>query len=499
MKTRMDWKVWQCEVCGWIYDEEKGWPQEGIAPGTRWEDIPEDWTCPECLATKKDFIMVEIGPQQEVSASDLEWRKPTEDARFSGQPIVIIGSGLAGYDLVKEIRGTGDTSEIVMITADDGAYYPKPVISKSLSQGKDAADIIRHTAEEMAAEYRVQILTDTCVEEINPKRQQLTLSQGSKQSYRKLVLATGAKSITPQLGGNAKDKIFQVNNLDDYTRFKAAITNKKRILVIGGGLIGCEYANDLVAAGKDVTVIEALDAPLATILPKEASAAVRDGLEGAGVKFHCGRMVKQVDNTGNDIKATLDNGDTIEADLVLVAIGVAPDLTLAQKAGLVTNRGIVVNRFLETSEINIFALGDAAEMADKVLPFVMPLTAQVRALAQTLTNLNTMVYYGVMPVHIKTPTVPVIFYHAGGKEAAQWQVVRDGIHCRALCKTTSGKLRGIALTGKYVDEKNDFIEQLPPLIGKDEYVLPNGKYVPEDFYHRPQGFWETLRHAWWGA
>ena len=499
------WKVLQCEVCGWIYDEEKGSPEEGLNAGTRWEEVPSDWTCPECLASKADFVMVEI-TTYEVTESDLKWRKPTEDSRFDNQPIVIIGTGLAGYDLIKQLREQGDTSEVIMITADDGDYYPKPVISHGISQNRSAGDITRASAAEMATKYSVQILTQTQVQAIATREQQLEFvnsqQQVQHQGYRKLVLATGARCIVPPFDGSGQDKIYQINNLDDYTRFKDALEGKQRVLVIGGGLIGCEYANDLATAGKEVTVVEALEAPLASLLPKEASDAVREGLEAAGISFHFGSLAKQVDNTDDSavegVMVTLDNGDKLEADLVLVAIGVQPNLDLARQAGLNTNRGIEVNRFLESSEINVFAIGDSAEVQGMVLPFVMPLTAQVRALARTLVELNTEVEYGVMPVHVKTPAVPIIFYCAPSEEFAHWEVERKGSHCKALCKTASGRLLGIALTGDYVEQKNNYMRLLPPIIGEN-FILPNDKETPDSFYRRPQGLLETLSHTWWGA
>ncbi len=493
-----NWKVWQCEVCGWIYDEAKGWPEEGIAAGTRWKDIPDDWTCPECQASKKDFIMVEIR-RPEVAADEVTFRQPAEASGFADQPVVIIGTGLAGYNLVKEIRGNGDSSRIMMITADDGSYYPKPVLSNGLGQNKSGIEIVKHSAAEMAAEYKIEILTHVRVENIATASHQLTLDNGSCQSYRKLVLATGARPITPDLGTGAKNSVFQVNNLDDYIRFRDALENKSKLLVIGAGLIGCEFANDLANAGKKVSVVDTLDGPLASLLPGEASAAVREGLEGVGIEFHLGRLVRQVDSAGDGIRATLDNGEHIEADLGLVAIGIAPDLSLARKTGLATKRGIVVNRFLETSEINIFAIGDAAEIDDMVLPFVMPLMAQAQALAHTLTDINTMVDYGVMPVHVKTPAVPVIAYCVEGNDPGRWDIERDGANCKALYRTEAGELRGIALTGSFVVEKNDYMELLPRMIAEDDFRLPNAKDIPDDFYNRPRSIFDTLRHAWWGV
>lgn len=492
-----NWKKWQCEVCGWVYDEELGWPEEGIAPSTRWVDIPADWSCPECLAAKADFVMVDI-TERPVSEADKRYRHADEDPRFVNRPIVIIGTGLAGYDLVKELRQRDDSCEVVMITADDGSYYPKPVVSNGISKNKSAEDIVNASATEMQARYAVQIRSQTRVQAIDTDAHELQLDNGQVQGYRKLVLATGSRCVVPPLSGDGMDKVYQINNLDDYRHFRAAINGNKRVLVIGAGLIGCEYANDLASAGLEVTVVELMHGPLAAMLPKEASEAVHDGLQAAGVSFCFGRKIERIDHAGEGIIATLDNGDTLKADLALAAIGVQPNLELARQAGLILNRGIVVNRFLETSQINIFALGDCAEVQGLVLPFVMPLTAHVRALAHTLAGINTEVNYGVMPVHVKTPSVPIIFYRPKTDEAGQWQVERNGVHCKALCKSDSGRLLGLALTGDYTALKNELVPQLPPMLD-DSFILPNGKATPEAFYRKTQGLWESITQAWWGA
>ena len=134
-------KKWLCVICGLIYDEAKGWPSDGIAPGTRWEDVPDDWMCPDCFVGKSDFEMIAI------SETPAEEAAPVEIAKED--PIVIIGTGYAGYRLAEAIRQRKPEQPIVIFSSEDGADYSKPGLSNALARDKDADELITETALEI--------------------------------------------------------------------------------------------------------------------------------------------------------------------------------------------------------------------------------------------------------------------------------------------------------------------------------------------------------------
>jgi rubredoxin-NAD+ reductase len=174
--------------------------------------------------------------------------------------------------------------------------------------------------------------------------------------------------------------------------------------------------------------------------------------------------VRSVDQVGERLNLTLANDDVIEADVVLSSVGLKPRIDLAQKAGLEVNRGIVVNQLLQTSDAHIFALGDCAEVAGKVLPFVMPITHAARALAATLIGNATPVHYPAMPVLVKTPACPTVVSPPEADESGQWEIISNEEGVKALFKSKAGQLLGFALLGKAVAEKNALTTELPAIL-----------------------------------
>jgi len=448
-------QIWECIICGWIYDESKGWPDDDILPGTRWVDIPDDWTCPDCGVGKQDFEMIAVsasdGPQSTVKTSEL--LGPIDQDQL---PVIVVGTGLAGYNFAREYRKLNTTTPLIMITSDDGRMYYKPAISTGYHTNKSPDQLATATAEEMALELRAEIQTFTSIKSIDEHNQLLETSNGNL-NYEKLVLATGARCIELPIAGDGLESIYSINNLMDYSAFRQAMEGKKHVLIIGGGLIGSEYANDLIQSGYEVTVVDPLPSVLSTLMPKAASDSVKNALANAGVQFHFETVVEKIENQATGVKATLASGNEVEADIVLSAVGVRPDLTLAKTAGLQTNRGIITDRSLKTSASNIYALGDCAEVDTHLLFYVAPLVEGAKKLASTINGEEQQVYYGTMPVIIKTTLFPVTV-SPPPKTDGQWHIdIESSTGVKALFKTPEGELVGYALTGdctKFRDELN---------------------------------------------
>ncbi|MFP5464177.1 MAG: NAD(P)/FAD-dependent oxidoreductase [Gammaproteobacteria bacterium] len=381
-------------------------------------------------------------------------------------PIVIIGTGLAGYNLAKEIRKLDAERPLLLLTGDDGRSYSKPMLSTGYTKNKDADGLAMAGVEQMRESLKADVRTGVRVNVIDRAAKTIQ-ADGETIAYEALVLALGADVFRPDLGGDGGERVLSVNDLDDYARFRAAAAGKKKIVIIGGGLIGCEFANDLSNGGYQVDVVEPVGRVLPSLLPERASEAVAAGLATLGVTFHFGHSVKGVWKRGDGVDVELSNGERLAGDLVLSAIGLRPRVSLAQEAGLEVGRGVKTDRCLRTSDPSIYALGDCAEVEGKVLLYVLPLMAAARALAKTLTGTDTPVQYPAMPVQIKTPVCPVIVSPVAPGTAGAWEVEAEGNDVKAVFKAPDGAVLGFALTGARAAspaEKTELTRLLPPIL-----------------------------------
>lgn len=186
--------------------------------------------------------------------------------------VVIVGSGLAGYAVARELRKLNTAVPITLLSADHAGFYSKPMLSNVLSTGKDPASLLNGDAEKMRSQLKIDIRPNHCVTAIDLAQNVIQSTNGEDVSYDQLILAIGADQIHLPIQGDAVGKIYTVNDLDDYQTFYAALVKKKRVSIIGAGLIGCEFANDLAIAGYRVHVIDISLEPLGRLLPSEAGA-----------------------------------------------------------------------------------------------------------------------------------------------------------------------------------------------------------------------------------
>jgi rubredoxin-NAD+ reductase len=382
------------------------------------------------------------------------------------QPLVIIGAGLAGYNLAKEFRKLNAERPLVIITRDDGRNYSKPLLSTGFTKNKTADELAMNSLEQMREQLKADIRAGVNVNAIDRAARTIQV-EGENIEYGDLVLALGADVFRPSLVGDGVERVLFVNDLQDYAHFRANIAGKKKIIIIGGGLIGCEFANDLSNGGFQVEVVEPVGRVLPALLPERAAKAVASGLASLGVKFHFSHSVKGVWTDGAGVSIELSNGERIAGDGVLSAIGLRPRTQLALMAGLKVERGIAVDRFLRTSDAHIYALGDVAEVEGKVLFYVSPLMLGARALAKTLTGEPTAVQYPPMPVQIKTPVCPVIVAPVAPGTPGHWEIDAEGNNVKAVFRNPEGLMLGFALTGAPAGDnalKMELTKQLPPIL-----------------------------------
>lgn len=386
-----------------------------------------------------------------------------QNAPQSSSAIVIVGSGLAGYTLIREIRKLDKATPITLITREPGYFYSKPMLSTAFAGNKEAAQLISTSAEGMASQLDINILSQTDVSAIDANRKVVVTSKG-EVPFGKLVLGLGADQIRIPLQGNAAHEVMTVNDLEEYGQFRESIRNKKKIAILGAGLIGCEFANDLVLGGYEVDVIDLAPQALGRLIPESAATALQTKLTEAGVRWHFNTTALSVDRNGANLSIALANGSNIASDFVLSAAGLMPRVDLAKACGINTAAGIQVNRELETNLPDVYALGDCAEVEGLVLPYVMPIMQAARALAQTLTGKRTALSYPAMPVMVKTPALATVVSPPAKGAHGQWKIqnIEGGLEARF--ESHDGKLLGFVLMGAATAQRAALSKELPPIL-----------------------------------
>jgi rubredoxin---NAD+ reductase len=362
-------------------------------------------------------------------------------------PLVIAGAGLAGYTAAREFRKVDATTPVVVVAADAADFYAKPKLSNALADGKSAAELVATPAAAMAAQLGITVHAKTGISGIDSAARRIETSAGALD-YGRLVLALGADPIRLPLGGDAAGDVLSVNDLADYAAFRAVLAGKSRVVILGAGLIGCEFANDLADGGFAVTVVDPAAHPLASLVPDEAGRALAVALGNAGVRLRFGTSVAAVDRAGAAYRLSLDDGTSIEADVVLSAVGLRPRTALAQAAGLAVRRGIVVDGTLRTSAPDVFAIGDCAEIDGELRPYVLPIMHAAKALAHTLAGRATRVAFPPMPVVVKTPACPIVVQPVRRDALGAWHGETSEGNLRMRFTAPDGTLQGFVLAGR---------------------------------------------------
>ena len=397
------------------------------------------------------------------------------------KPIIVIGSGMAGISLIREVRKLDTETPILLVTADDGGFYSKPMLSNAFAQNKLPAQLKTQSASQLAEQLSMTVLHHTRLEHIDTEKQSIKTSMGEFE-YRDLVLATGASPIRLPIPGSASTDIISVNHLDDYANFRAKLDRVRRetspvsIAILGAGLIGCEFADDLLQAGFEVHLIDPNSRPLAALLPTAISGRLKENLLNKGVQLHLGRSTTRVDQHEQRYRLELSDGSTLVTDLVLSAVGLLPDVSVAKQClpnPLKCDRGILINTKGQTSAPHIYALGDCAQYQNSkdgtssVLPYIAPLLSAARTIAKNLTSPSLdpehEIILGPTPVIIKTPSCPIAVVPptARDREQGNWheeQTEEGVLICRFILN--DGALAGFALTPNNANLRSELVAQL---------------------------------------
>jgi rubredoxin---NAD+ reductase len=373
--------------------------------------------------------------------------------------IVIVGSGLAGYAVLQELRRFDTTTPVTVLTADDGAAYSKGALSDGLAHNRNAADLIVATAEQMAFRYHARLLPFTRADSIDRQERVVVTKQGPIP-WRRLVLATGAEAIQPRLRGSGAERVLTVASLADYAYLKAELVGRRRVTLLGGALWGCEFAEALARAGCEVSLFEASSRLFAGVLPGLCAERLARALEAARVRIHLENGVQRVEREVGGLKVFPFAGEPFLADLVLATLGSRPRVDLARDAGLAVGRGIQVDKDLKSSDPHIFAVGECAEVQGRVLSLPADIEAAARSLGAALGGRHSVLQWQPRIQSLSLPRCPVILCEPSRGVEGEWHERADRGGVQALFTDARGALRGFALLGKAVADKERLMAAL---------------------------------------
>ena len=274
--------------------------------------------------------------------------------------VVIVGGGAAGLAAADMLRREGYQGAVTMISDDDSPPCDRPNLSKDFLAGTAPPDWIPLRAPEFYAEHRIELVLNSRVTAIDVPQKRVQLGNGTQIDFGALLIATGADPVRLAIPGAVESQICYLRTFADSRAVVAKAASARCVVVVGASFIGLEVAASLRARGIEVHVVGPERVPLERILGPEVGKFVRELHESQRVVFHLERTVRRID--GN--QTTLSDATTLDADFVVLGVGVRPSIALAEQAGLALDRGIAVDAFLETSAPGIFAAGDVARWPD---------------------------------------------------------------------------------------------------------------------------------------
>jgi 3-phenylpropionate/trans-cinnamate dioxygenase ferredoxin reductase subunit len=275
---------------------------------------------------------------------------------------VIVGTGQAGFQTAASLRSEGYAEPITLIGEEPHIPYNRPPLSKGFVLGKQDAESIELRPVNFYKNHQINLLCGERVVGISRAEKQIEIASGGSLSYDSLVLAVGASNRRLPVPGGDLDGVLYLRSLAEAIFIKKRIEEAKEIVVVGGGFIGLELAAVASALGKSVTVIEALPRVMARVVAPIISGFFRELHVSRGVKIFCGASVTEIRGVDGRVKeVVVSDGSVLPADLLLVGIGVVPNIELARDAGLAISNGIAADEYLQTADPDIFAIGDCVE------------------------------------------------------------------------------------------------------------------------------------------
>lgn len=370
------------------------------------------------------------------------------------EKLVVVGNGMAGVACVEQILKHVPKFKITVFGEETHVNYNRILLSSVLA-GEKAADEIALNSLEWYQQNHIHLRLGVRITEIDVNSKTVTGDDGSVTPFDKLLLATGSNPLIPPMEGVKKDGVFVFRNLDDTRALLQRAAKGVKAVVIGGGLLGLEAARGLQVQGCNLTVVHLMNTLMERQLDFTGGGFLKTKMECLGMKVLLERNTKAILGNGKVEGIAFSDGSSIEADIVVIAAGIRPNVELGRNAGLRVNRGIVVNDYLETSHPDIYAVGECVEHNGICYGLVAPLLEQGRVLAATITGNKGPRYEGSVTA-AKLKIMGVDVFSAGdfsekmpGTDVVRFEDPALGVYKKLALR--DGKLMGAILVGETSD------------------------------------------------
>ena len=309
--------------------------------------------------------------------------------------VVIVGNGIAGITAAKAIKEITPKTRVSVFTDENSQYYPRPRLYDVLSGHIKPEDIVMFS-EDYYKKRGILIHLNNKASHIDTKNKKLVLDDKTDVSYDKLLLANGAHCFVPPIKGVDKKGVFTLRTIHDALAINEFAKKIKKSIIIGGGLLGLEFASALKKLGQQVTVIELLSRLLPKQLDEKGATILKKKIESLGINIVLGAKITEVLGNSKVTGITLENGKTVFGELLLFSAGIRSNIGLAVKSGIKTNRGVMVDNQLRTSIDGIYAAGDVAEFEEKVYGIIPAAMEQAKIAATNIAGKELQSYTGTI-------------------------------------------------------------------------------------------------------
>lgn len=368
--------------------------------------------------------------------------------------LVVIGNGMAGMRTVEELlKLQPDAYDITVFGAEPHGNYNRIMLSPVLAGEKTLEEIMINTPE-WYAEHDITLHAGNPVMKIDRPRKEVVAASGLRVPYDRLLIATGSDPFIIPVPGHQLPGVVSFRDIKDVDAMLEAARTRKRAIVIGGGLLGLEAANGLMKQGMDVTVVHLMDSLMERQLDKQAAELLQSALEERGIHF---AMQAQTECILGDAQVTgirFKDGSELPADLIVMAVGIRPNIELAKSCGLHCERGIIVNDSLQSYDPSIYAVGECVQHRKAVYGLVAPLWEQAKVCANHLANMGIGQYPGSQ-VSTKLKVTGIDLFSAGdfvaseGDEEIVFRDLRRGVYKKLVVR--DGRIAGAVLYGDVSD------------------------------------------------